>query len=90
MQIRIDEARALAEGAMRAAGHNAREAEIIADHLIDCELRGLGYGGLSRSLSIIERMRRTSTPRRPITLLKETLRISANVTGDFGIVTGCV
>ena len=82
MQIRIDEARALAEGAMRAAGHNAREAEIIADHLIDCELRGLGYGGLSRSLSIIERMRRTSTPRKPITLLKETPFSAAFDGGD--------
>ena len=31
---------------------------LIADHLIDCELRGLAYGGLARAISIAERFER--------------------------------
>jgi LDH2 family malate/lactate/ureidoglycolate dehydrogenase len=72
MELSIGEARALVEASMRAAGHTHEEAEIIADHLIDCELRGLQFGGLPRAVSIIERIRETTTPRRPITLLRET------------------
>lgn len=72
MQIAIPEARALVEAAMRKVGHDAREAAIIADHLIDSELRGLAYGGLARALSIIERIRATPTPRGAITLTRET------------------
>ena len=67
---------------MGAAGHTPEEAEIIADHLIDCELRGLQFGGLPRALSIIERIRETTTPRRPITLLRETPVSAAFDGGD--------
>ena len=68
----VGEARQLVEATMAAAGHTADEAAIIADHLIDCELRGLAYGGLARAISIVERIRRTVTPRRPIAVLQET------------------
>ena len=67
---------------MRAAGHTYEEAAIIADHLIDCELRGLQFGGLPRALSIIERIRETTTPRRAITLLRETPVSAALDGGD--------
>jgi delta1-piperideine-2-carboxylate reductase len=72
MILTIDQARALAEAAMVAVGHTRLEANIIADHLIDCELRGLPFGGLARALSIAERIAATTTPRRPITVTKET------------------
>jgi LDH2 family malate/lactate/ureidoglycolate dehydrogenase len=70
MQLTIQEARTLAEKAMAAVGHSPDEAAIIADHLIDCELRGLSFGGLPRALSIIERLRRIDE-RRPIRVLQE-------------------
>jgi delta1-piperideine-2-carboxylate reductase len=59
-RLTIAEARALAERTMQAVGHTVEEAQIIADHLIDCELRGLSYGGLPRALSIAERITKTS------------------------------
>ncbi len=80
MKLSIRDARALAESSMEAVGHSAAEAEIIADHLIDCELRGLSFGGLPRALSVIERIQATETPRRPIELLRET-PVSASLDG---------
>ncbi len=65
---------------MLAFDHTDAEADIIADHLIDCELRGLSFGGLPRALSVIDRLRDTSTPRRPITVLKES-PVSASLDG---------
>jgi len=58
------------------------EADIppIVDHLIDCELRGLGYGGLARAVAIVERIGRTGQPARPITVSHET-PVSAKVHG---------
>ena len=72
MRLSVAEARALAERAMRACGHDETEARLIADHLLDCELRGIGYGGLSRAVSIVERMRKTGDRRRPIRVVRET------------------
>jgi LDH2 family malate/lactate/ureidoglycolate dehydrogenase len=69
---------------MAAVGHDAGESAIIADHLMDCELRGLSYGGLARALSVIERIRNTSTPRRPIALLQET-PFSASLDGGDNV-----
>src|SRR5687767_13385884 len=63
MRLTVAAARSLVEGAMTAAGHDAGSAALIADHLIDCELRGLHYGRLSRALSIVERL--TATASRP-------------------------
>lgn len=72
MRLSVAEARALAERAMQACGHDEAEARLIADHLLDCELRGIGYGGLSRAVSIVERMRKTEDRRRPIRVVRET------------------
>ena len=72
MILTIDAARTLVEATMTAVGHTHAESAIIADHLIDCELRGLHYGGLPRALSIAERIQGTKTPRFPIKLVKET------------------
>lgn len=89
MIVSIHEARALVERCMTAVGHTQEEAEIIADHLIDCELRGLAYGGLARALSIIEHIRSTTEPRRPITLLQETpISASFDGGGQVGYLVG--
>ncbi len=65
---------------MAALGHNASDAGLIAEHLIDCELRGLAYGGLARAISIAERFDRTGDCRRPIAMLHET-PVSARLDG---------
>lgn len=80
MNLSVEDARVLAEASMVAIGHADDEAEIIADHLIDCELRGLSFGGLARALSVIERVQATTTPRRPIQLLRDT-PVSATLDG---------
>ena len=58
MTLTVAAARALLEHVMVTAGHTAEDAALIADHLIDCELRGITYGGLARALSIVERLAR--------------------------------
>ena len=80
MKLAIAEATLLLEASMRAVGHTAQEAEVISHHLLDCELRGLSYGGLSRALSIIDRIKNDKTPKRPITVLRET-PVSASIDG---------
>lgn len=80
MILTIPEARQLVRASMLAFEHSDAEADIIADHLIDCELRGLSFGGLPRALSVIDRIRDTTTPRRPITVLKES-PVSASLDG---------
>ncbi len=80
MHVSIAEARRLVEDAMRAAGHTGDEASIIADHLIDCELRGVGFGGLPRAVSILERIEKMPLAKRPITVVRDT-PVSAMVEG---------
>lgn len=80
MHITIAEARGLVEDAMRSAGHSEQEARIIAEHLIDCELRGVQFGGLPRALSILERIARTTRERQPIRVVRDT-PVSALVEG---------
>lgn len=65
---------------MTALGHDAADAGLIADHLIDCELRGLAYGGLARAISIAERFERKGDRRRPISILHQT-PVSARLDG---------
>ncbi|MES2261234.1 MAG: Ldh family oxidoreductase [Pseudomonadota bacterium] len=80
MKLSIDDARGLAHACMATLGHTDGEAAIIADHLIDCELRGLSFGGLARALSVAERIKQSDGERRPITLLRET-PVSATLDG---------
>ena len=82
MRLSIDDARALAERALLAHGYTPEEAAIIADHLMDCELRGLGYGGLARCLSILDRLAAVDAPPRPITRMRETPFSAAYDGGD--------
>jgi LDH2 family malate/lactate/ureidoglycolate dehydrogenase len=89
MRLSVAQARALVERTMRSLGHDGGEAAIIADHLIDCELRGLSYGGLPRALSICERFQRLGNRRRPIRVTHET-KVSALVEGgdNLGYLVG--
>jgi LDH2 family malate/lactate/ureidoglycolate dehydrogenase len=80
MQLTIQEAHQLSVRIMSTLGHNAEDAGLIADHLIDCELRGLAYGGLARAISIAERVSRTGDRRRPIRITQET-PVSAHIDG---------
>jgi len=80
MRLKVAEARELAERAMRSVGHDQRDAWLIADHLIDCELRGVSYGGLARCVSIVERFKRLGDRRKPLRVVRET-PVSALVEG---------
>jgi len=80
MRLTIRDAHELATRVMAALGHNAADARFIADHLIDCELRGLRYGGLARAISIAERIGREGDRRRPINILHQT-PVSARIDG---------
>lgn len=80
MRLTVEQARGLVDRAMQATGYSADEAGMIADHLIDCELRGVTYGGLARAVSIVERTLRTGVSRSPIRVVKET-PVSASIDG---------
>ena len=62
MILCVSEARALVEACTTANSHTQDDAAIIADHLIDCELRGLSYRGLPRAQSVVERIRKRAGP----------------------------
>jgi delta1-piperideine-2-carboxylate reductase len=80
VELSIEDARALAERVLIAQGQRADYASLIADHLIDCELRGLDYGGLPRLVSIVERLERTGPPPGPVEIVHET-PVSAKIKG---------
>jgi len=80
MRLTVAVARRLVERVMSRAGLDEAEAATVADHLIDCELRGLSYGGLPRALTVWERMTKPDYRRRPITIVHET-PLSALIAG---------
>jgi LDH2 family malate/lactate/ureidoglycolate dehydrogenase len=80
MRISIDKARLLLETVMHKLGHSLQESAIIADHLMDSELRGLSQGGLARAISIAERIAKQDAPRKPMRLEHET-GFSARIDG---------
>ena len=84
MHLSVAEARALVENVMKALGHDKDDAWIIADHIIDSELRGLNYGGLPRVVSIIERIGRTGKAAKPVETMHETL-VSARLAGNDNV-----
>lgn len=84
MRLAIPEACGLMEAALGANGYDAAEAAAVADHLMDCELRGLGYSGLARAVTIIEQHRRGKVKRRPISVVRETA-VSAQLDGGDNV-----
>ncbi|MCE0764209.1 Ldh family oxidoreductase [Pseudonocardia kujensis] len=81
VDLTLDDALRTLTEALLAAGYTAEEAAVIADHLLDCELRGLSYAGLARAVSIIERLRTTEPPQ-PIRVERETPVSAALDGGD--------
>lgn len=85
MILTIEAARELVISACVEGGKFDRNsAMIIADHLLDCELRGLSFGGLARAISVIERAQATNSTLRPIALVKET-PVSATIDGGDNV-----
>jgi delta1-piperideine-2-carboxylate reductase len=80
VRLTIEAATSLARQALGALGYDAEEASLIADHLLDCELRGLSHGGLARIISIGERLTRVGDRRAPMRIVRET-PISAKIDG---------
>jgi delta1-piperideine-2-carboxylate reductase len=89
MRISITEATETLTQVMRKLGHAEGDLHSIVDHLIDCELRGLSYGGLARAVAITERVGRLGMPKDPITVTHET-PVSAKVHGadHIGYIVG--
>jgi delta1-piperideine-2-carboxylate reductase len=89
MQIAIADAHSLLTQVMARLGHAEADIPAIVNHLLDCELRGLGYGGLARAVAITERIGRTGMPAKPITVSHET-PVSAKVHGadHIGYIVG--
>jgi LDH2 family malate/lactate/ureidoglycolate dehydrogenase len=77
--VQIEAAAQLVMQALLRAGLAAADAKLVADHVIDCELRGVAYGGLSRALTVAERLA-TGGPRTPLTITSKS-SISAMVDG---------
>lgn len=84
MRISIEVARTLLETIMRRHGYETGDAAVIADHLLDSELRGLRQGGMARAISITERLVRTSVPRTAIRVERETAA-SAKIDGGDNV-----
>ncbi len=80
VRVTIEAASSLARQALGALGYAAGEASLIADHLLDCELRGLSHGGLARIISIGERLARIGDRRAPMRIVRET-PVSAQIDG---------
>lgn len=59
MQLPIDDVADLARGVLQTLKYDTEEIEAINDHLMDCEYRGVSYGGLARTLTLHERLART-------------------------------
>lgn len=84
MRVSLDEARALLESVMRRLGHDAAEAAVIADHLLDSEIRGFRQGGLARALSIAERLARPGRARSSMRVTLETA-VAARLDGGDNV-----
>lgn len=80
MRISITDATDLLNQVFRKLGHAEEDLHPIVDHLMDCELRGLGYGGMARAVAVTERIGRLGMPKDPITISHET-PVSAKVHG---------
>lgn len=89
MRISIADATTMLNQVMRKLGHAEEDLHCIVDHLMDCELRGLSYGGMARAVAITERVARIGMPKEPITVSHET-PVSAKVHGadHIGYIVG--
>lgn len=80
MRMSLEAAHALALQSLERLGYDAAQRTVITDHLMDCELRGLGYAGLARILSIAGRLDGRGPSHAPMKVLKES-PVSARLDG---------
>ncbi len=68
VQLSVAQARELSERVLRKSGHDAEEARILADHMLDAALCGYEYSGLPKILNTVEhpKAREGRTPMRAI------------------------
>ena len=71
MRLSVSQARDFIMRITRHAEYTVAESQVIADHLIDCELRGLSFGGLPRLLSVLERLGENGRSKLPIRITQE-------------------
>jgi LDH2 family malate/lactate/ureidoglycolate dehydrogenase len=83
-RLGLVEAESLACTVLRGLGYQADDAAAIADHLVEAELRGMAEGGLSRLLSIAERLAAKGFASRPPEITRETA-VSARLDGHDNI-----
>lgn len=81
MKLQITDAHELVRRAMARFGYDDDQQTIIADHLIDCTVRGFDVGGLPRAATLVERLR-GSEPFGPIVVEQETASSIALDGGD--------
>ncbi len=67
VRLEVDQARALALGALRGAGYDDAQARILADHMLDAALCGYEYSGLPKILQIAASPKR----KQPVTPIRE-------------------
>lgn len=70
IRLSVADARALGEAAMRGAGHDAEDAWILTDHVMDAALCGYEYSGLPKLLNVVDAAD-FQRPRRPVSIVKE-------------------
>ena len=71
VQLSCDQARVLAQGALRGIGYDAAQAAILAEHMLDAALCGYEYSGLPKILQIAANPK-AKQPRTPMRALHET------------------
>jgi delta1-piperideine-2-carboxylate reductase len=89
MRLTIDDAERLASQSLLSLGYPDEQIAAIVPHLMDCELRGLGFSGLARVLSIAERLDGAAPSTAEIIATRET-PVSAQLAGAdvIGYVVG--
>lgn len=80
VRLSIATAETLATAALVQLGLDAKDATIAMRHLIDAELRGLGYAGFGRLVSIAEQIKKRGRSQQAIKILKEA-PVSARLDG---------
>jgi L-2-hydroxycarboxylate dehydrogenase (NAD+) len=70
VELKIEDARALAIDVLRAAGLPADHARTVADHLVEAAMVGRAFAGLPRVLAMVENLKRKG-PGGPITIVRE-------------------
>jgi LDH2 family malate/lactate/ureidoglycolate dehydrogenase len=71
IRMMVADARALGEAAMRGAGYDDTDAQILTDHVLDAALCGYEYSGLPKLLNVVD-YPQFRQPRQPVSVLRET------------------